>query len=65
MKEQEEKRKQIKEALNLQTYDQFKSYAEQQYPENPDQQAILIRQLQEQHYIQYMQQIYQQQILRT
>lgn len=63
MKEQEEKRKQIKEALNLQTYDQFKSYAEQQYPENPDQQAILIRQLQEQHYIQYMQQIYQQQIL--
>ncbi|XP_046635596.1 Golgi resident protein GCP60-like isoform X1 [Daphnia pulicaria] len=63
MKEQEEKRKQIKEALNLQTYDQFKTYAEQQYPENPDQQAILIRQLQEQHYIQYMQQIYQQQIL--
>ncbi len=63
LKEQEEKRKQIKEALNLQTYDQFKSYAEQQYPENPDQQAILIRQLQEQHYIQYMQQIYQQQIL--
>lgn len=63
MKEQEEKRKQIKEALNFQTYDQFKTYAEQQYPENPDQQAILIRQLQEQHYIQYMQQIYQQQIL--
>ena len=63
MKEQEEKRKQIKEALNLQTYEQFKTYAEQQYPENPDQQAILIRQLQEQHYIQYMQQIYQQQIL--
>lgn len=63
MKEQEEKRKQIKEALNLQTYEQFKTYAEQQYPENPDQQAVLIRQLQEQHYIQYMQQIYQQQIL--
>ena len=63
MKEQEEKRKQIKEALNYQTYEQFKTYAEQQYPENPDQQAILIRQLQEQHYIQYMQQIYQQQIV--
>lgn len=63
LEEQEEKRKQIKEALNLQTYAQFKTYAEQQYPENPDQQAILIRQLQEQHYIQYMQQIYQQQTL--
>lgn len=63
LEEQEEKRKQIKEALNLQTYAQFKAYAEQQYPENPDQQAILIRQLQEQHYIQYMQQIYHQQIV--
>ena len=62
MEEQEEKRRQIKEALNVQTFDQFKVYAEQQFPDNPDQQAILIRQLQEQHYIQYMQQIYQQQI---
>lgn len=62
LEEQEEKRKQIKEALNLQTYDQFKTYSEQQYPDNPDQQAILIRQLQEQHYIQYMQQIFQQQV---
>ena len=63
LEEQEEKRRQIKEALNSQTYEQFKAYAEQQYPNNPDQQAILIRQLQEQHYIQYMQQIFQQQIL--
>ena len=48
--------------MNLQTYCQFKTYSEQQYPDNPDQQAILIRQLQEQHYIQYMQQIFQQQV---
>jgi hypothetical protein len=45
--------------LNKQTFDQFKSYAEQQYPDNPDQQAVLIRQLQEQHYYQYMQQVSQ------
>ena len=62
MERQEEKRRQIKEALNTQTYSQFKAYATQQYPENPDQQAVLIRQLQEQHYIQYMQQIFQQQL---
>ena len=63
IEEQEEKRKRIKEALNTQTFSQFKLYAEQQYPENPDQQAILIRQLQEQHYVQYMQQIFQQQVV--
>jgi hypothetical protein len=43
--------------LNKQTFEQFKSYAEQQYPESPDQQAVLIKQLQEQHYYQYMQQV--------
>ncbi len=48
--------------LSRQTFSQFRSYAEQQYPDNPDQQAVLIRQLQEQHYYQYMQQIYQQQV---
>ncbi len=48
-----------KDVLNKQTFDQFKSYAEQQYPDNPDQQAVLIRQLQEQHYYQYMQQVSQ------
>ncbi|KAJ8687094.1 hypothetical protein QAD02_022888 [Eretmocerus hayati] len=46
-----------KHALNQQTYYQFKSYAEQQYPGNPEQQGVLIRQLQEQHYHQYMQQL--------
>ena len=48
--------------MNAQTFSQFRAYAEQQYPDNPDQQAVLVRQLQEQHYFQYMQQIYQQQV---
>ena len=30
-------RRQIQEALNQQTYDQFRKYAEQQYPGNPEQ----------------------------
>ena len=61
-REEEEQRRQIQDALNKQTFAQFKAYAEQQFPGNPDQQAVLIRQLQEQHYYQYMQQIYQQQM---
>ena len=56
-KRQEEQRRQIQDALNRQSYEEFRAYAEQQYPDNPDQQAILIRQLQEQHYYQYMQQV--------
>ncbi|XP_042208402.1 Golgi resident protein GCP60-like isoform X2 [Homarus americanus] len=62
-KKQEETKRQIQEALNQQTYEQFRKYAEQQYPGNPEQQAVLIRQLQDQHYQQYMQQVYQQQLL--
>nr|CAD7260444.1 unnamed protein product [Timema shepardi] len=58
---QEAQRRQIQDALNQQTYHQFKAYAEQQYPGNPEQQGVLMRQLQEQHYHQYMQQLYQQQ----
>ncbi|XP_063228806.1 Golgi resident protein GCP60 isoform X2 [Bacillus rossius redtenbacheri] len=58
---QEAQRRQIQDALNQQTYHQFKAYAEQQYPGNPEQQGVLIRQLQEQHYHQYMQQLCQQQ----
>ena len=54
---QEEQRRQIQDALNRQSYEEFRTYAQQQYPDNPDQQAILIRQLQEQHYYQYMQQV--------
>lgn len=30
-------RRQIQEALNQQTYEQFRKYAEQQYPGNPEQ----------------------------
>jgi len=59
---EQDQRRQIQDALNRQTYSQFRIYAEQQYPSNPDQQAVLVRQLQEQHYYQYMQQIYQQQM---
>jgi len=59
--QEEKQRRAIQDALNKQTFSQFKGYAEQQYPGNPDQQAQLIRQLQEQHYMQYMQRLYQQQ----
>lgn len=60
---EETQRRQIQDALNQQTYHQFKLYAEQQYPGNPEQQGILIRQLQEQHYHQYMQQLHQNQLV--
>ncbi|XP_043465654.1 Golgi resident protein GCP60 [Leptopilina heterotoma] len=60
---QENQRRQIQEALNQQTYHQFRAYAEQQYPGNPEQQGVLIRQLQEQHYHKYMQQLHQNQII--
>lgn len=60
--QQEAQRRKIQEALNQQTFAQFKSYAEQQFPGNPEQQAVLIRQLQEQHYHQYMQQLLHQQL---
>ncbi|XP_044749031.1 Golgi resident protein GCP60 [Coccinella septempunctata] len=57
-KEKEEAiRRQIQQALNAQTFDQFKQYAEQQFPGDPEKQGALIRQLQDQHYIQYMQQL--------
>lgn len=55
-------RQQIMAALNAQTAVQFQQYAAQQYPNNPEQQLGLIRQLQEQHYQQYMQQLYQVQL---
>ena len=49
-------------ALNAQTAVQFQQYAAQQYPNSTEQQISLIRQLQEQHYQQYMQQLYQVQL---
>ncbi|XP_050445747.1 Golgi resident protein GCP60 [Cataglyphis hispanica] len=60
---EETQRRHIQDALNQQTYYQFKVYAEQQYPGNPEQQGVLIRQLQEQHYHQYMQQLKQNQLV--
>lgn len=59
----EYQRRQIQEALNQQTYYQFKAYAEQQYLGNPEQQGVLIRQLQEQHYHRYMQQLHQNRLM--
>ncbi|KAF2344994.1 Acyl-CoA-binding protein ACBP, partial [Trinorchestia longiramus] len=61
-KQQEHTKREIQAALNQQTFAQFRSYAEHQFPDNPDQQAVLVRQLQDQHYQQYMQQVYQQQL---
>ncbi|XP_026146645.1 Golgi resident protein GCP60 isoform X2 [Carassius auratus] len=58
----EQQKLQIMAALNAQTTVQFQQYAAQQYPDSPEQQLILIRQLQEQHYQQYMQQLYQVQL---
>ncbi|XP_067224457.1 Golgi resident protein GCP60 [Chanodichthys erythropterus] len=50
----ERQKQQIMAVLNAQTTVQFQQYAKQQYPDNPDQQQLLIRQLQEQHYQQYI-----------
>ncbi|XP_065144500.2 Golgi resident protein GCP60 [Paramisgurnus dabryanus] len=52
----EHQKHQIMAVLNAQTTVQFQQYAKQQFPDNPEQQQILIKQLQEQHYQQYMQQ---------
>ncbi|KAK7153207.1 hypothetical protein R3I93_011186 [Phoxinus phoxinus] len=52
----EGQKQQIMAVLNAQTAVQFQQYATQQYPDNPDQQQLLIRQLQEQHYQQYVHQ---------
>ncbi|XP_042598511.1 Golgi resident protein GCP60-like [Cyprinus carpio] len=52
----ERQKQQIMAVLNKQTAVQFQQYAKEQYPDNPDQQQLLIRQLQEQHYQQYMHQ---------
>ncbi|XP_017783749.1 PREDICTED: Golgi resident protein GCP60 isoform X2 [Nicrophorus vespilloides] len=50
-------KRQIQQALNEQTYEQFRKYAEHQFPGEPEKQGALVKQLQEQHYIQYMQQL--------
>ncbi|KAI1297924.1 Golgi resident protein GCP60 [Halotydeus destructor] len=58
---EEDQRRSIQDALNRQTFAQFSSYAQQQYPSSPEEQGTLVRQLQEQHYQQYMQQLVQHQ----
>lgn len=60
---EEIQRRQIQEALNQQTFPHFKAYAEQQHPNNSQAQEELIKQLQEQHFEQYMNQVYQQQLI--
>ncbi|XP_067311417.1 Golgi resident protein GCP60 [Pseudorasbora parva] len=52
----ERQKQQIMAVLNAQTAVQFQQYAKQQCPDNPDDQQLLIRQLQEQHYQQYVHQ---------
>uniref|UniRef100_T1H8X6 Protein involved in maintenance of golgi structure and er-golgi transport n=1 Tax=Rhodnius prolixus TaxID=13249 RepID=T1H8X6_RHOPR len=47
----------IMEALNRQTYAQFRAYVEQHFPGDLHQQEGLMSQLQEQHYQQYMEQL--------
>lgn len=54
---EEIQRRKLQDALNEQTFYQFKEYAEKQFPGNPDQQAVLIKQLQNEHYHQYLQQL--------
>lgn len=54
---EEIQRRKLQDALNQQTFFQFKEYAEKQFPGNPDQQAQLIKQLQNEHYHQYLQQL--------
>ncbi|KAG1971547.1 GOLD domain-containing protein [Pimephales promelas] len=52
----ERQKQQIMAVLNAQTAAQFQQYAKQQCPDNPDQQELLIKQLQEKHYQQYVHQ---------
>jgi acyl-CoA-binding protein len=58
LKKYEEQRRQIQEALNKATYHQFLAYAQQTHPGDPEKQEQLIQQLREQHYEQYMSQVY-------
>ena len=59
-KEEDILNKQIKQCLNGKTLSQFRKYSEQNYPDDAEKQANLIRDLQDQHYVQYMQQLHSQ-----
>lgn len=56
--ESDEQLKAIHTSLCKQTYNQFKSYAEKQYPTDTNQQKFLISSLQEQYYQQYISQMH-------
>lgn len=45
--------RELQDALNEQTYEQFKEHVEKMHPGNPEAQAVLMRQLQEEHYNRY------------
>lgn len=51
--------------LSFLSHFRFQLYAEKQFPGNPEQQAVLIHQLQKEHYHQYMQQLHLQSQLQT
>lgn len=53
-------RRVIQDLLNKQTIHQFRTYAQQQYPDSVELQEHLITQLQEQHFQQYIQQMAEQ-----
>lgn len=57
---EEIQKRHLQDILNQQTFYQFKAYAEKQFAGNPEQQAVLIRQLQTEHYHQYMAQLHAQ-----
>jgi len=46
--------RELQDALNEQTYEQFREHVEKMHPGNPEQQAVLLKQLQEEHYRQYL-----------
>ncbi|XP_038071979.1 Golgi resident protein GCP60-like isoform X2 [Patiria miniata] len=61
LQRQEQERLQFKEAIYKQLLPQLQPVVEQQYPNNPQQQQVFLRQLQEHYYQQYLQQLQQQQ----
>uniref|UniRef100_A0AAF5I2F8 ACB domain-containing protein n=1 Tax=Strongyloides stercoralis TaxID=6248 RepID=A0AAF5I2F8_STRER len=57
----QEQKKRIQEALNKETYHQFKAYAQHTLPGEPEKQEEYIKAIQELHYQRYMAQVYSQQ----
>ncbi|XP_067941881.1 Golgi resident protein GCP60-like [Watersipora subatra] len=53
---------QVRRVLNQQTEVQFRNYAQSQFPNDPAQQETLVKQLREQHFQQYVRQVYEAQL---